>query len=145
MADGPPKAVHALRRGDLVSVDPHNHHAPTNGSYHFGFEFVASEPVDDAYFVLSTASGARAQSSSFSIYPRQSLSIMSVGATTLYKGMAYDATWNSTGLPFPVSILLYYGIPDERSTVSGDKCLEWKDGGLTGRDAGARDLSECLF
>ena len=26
MADGPPKPVHALRRGDLVSVDPHNQH-----------------------------------------------------------------------------------------------------------------------
>jgi hypothetical protein len=27
MADGSPKPVHALRTGDLVSVDPHNHHA----------------------------------------------------------------------------------------------------------------------
>ena len=105
--------------------------APTNGSYQF--EVVASHfsKIDDAFFVLSTSSGARAQSSSFSLYPQQSLSNMSVGATTLYKGVSYNVTWNSTGLPFPVAILLYRGIPDQRSTVSGHKCLEWKDRGIT--------------
>jgi len=63
--------------------------APTNGSYHVQFQSWDRDFHDvhhDAFLVQSTASGARAQSSPFTIYPRQYLTNVSNDATTsLYK------------------------------------------------------------
>jgi len=109
--------------------------APTNGSYHvhFAVRENSHDIQHDAFLVLSTASGARAQSSLFTIYPKQYITNVSIDATTttLYKGKSYNVTWTSTGIPFPVAILLYRGIPDERQTASGEKCIAWKDHGVT--------------
>ena len=106
--------------------------APTNGSYRFGFEYVGI-PADKAFLVLSSASGARAESSRFSILPPQHLSDVSVGGggDTVYKGMPFNVTWHSAGVPFPVTVLLYHGTPDQRRTVSDQPCVPWKDGGVT--------------
>jgi hypothetical protein len=106
--------------------------APTNGSYRF--EYVGNVQGEEAFLVLSSASGgARAESSRFSLYPRQHLSDVSVGGgggRTVYKGMPFNVTWHSVGVPL-VTILLYHGTPEERRTVSDQPCVPWKDRGLT--------------
>lgn len=104
--------------------------APTNGSYSFNFNITHS-PIDNAFLVLYTPSGARAHSSTFSLYPRPSLSNVSLGADTIYKGLSYNVMWTSTGLSFPIAVLLYQGTFGERTTVSGQKCVPWVDRGIT--------------
>ncbi len=100
--------------------------APTLGSYQFTVPAPPREPLVDAYLVLSTPSGASVQSSAFTLYMAQALLDVAVPAQTLYKGQGYPVTWKTTGLPFPVAVLLYSGTP-ARLTVSGEPCVPWND------------------
>jgi len=101
--------------------------ASTSGSYKFIAPAPPRDPVTDAYLLLSTPAGARAQSPPFTFYQAQAIVDVTLpAATTLYKGQAYRVSWHASGVPFPVAVLLYSGTPD-RFTASGQPCVPWKD------------------
>jgi len=101
---------------------------PTSGNITFTLPAPPREPLKDAYIELSVASGAAApvRTAPATYYKARALSDVRVPADTLYKGQSYTVTWTATGLPFPVSLLLYTG-SDGRQTVNGRPCLPWKD------------------
>ena len=100
--------------------------ASTSGSYQFIAPAPPRDPVTDAYLLLSTPAGARAQSSPFTFYQAQGVHDVTLPATTLYKGLSYGISWRASGVPFPVAVLLYSGTPD-RLTVSEQACVPWRD------------------
>lgn len=102
--------------------------APTSGSVAITLPAPPADPLQDAYIELSVASGAASpvQSPLATYYKAQGLGNVRVPAATLYKGQTYTVTWEATGQPFPVSVLLYTGT-DARQTVDGQPCLPWRD------------------
>lgn len=102
--------------------------APTSGTVLFTLPAPPREPLQDAYVEVSVASGAAApvRSPLATYYKARSLDNVRLPAATLYKGQSYTVTWEATGLPFPVSVLLYAGT-NARQTMDGHPCVPWKD------------------
>lgn len=100
--------------------------APTSGTFHFIAPAPPQDPVDDAYVVLSTPGGARAQSAPFVYFQAQGVFDVAVPAASLVKGLPYRVSWAATGIPFPVAVSLYSGTAD-RVTVTGQACVPWRN------------------
>ena len=62
--------------------------APISGSYTFIVPTPPSEPITDAYIVVSAADNS-VESAIFSLYYRQTLSNVAIPADTLFKGETY--------------------------------------------------------
>lgn len=117
--------VLSLSAGPLLTV---TQSAPASGSVAFTLPAPPADPLEDAYIELSVASGAAqpVQSPPAAFYKAQALRNVRVPAATLYKGQTYTVTWEASGQPFPVSVLLYTGT-DARQTVDEQPCLPWRD------------------